>query len=1214
MRNIFKKSLLFIATGLLASTLGAQQTTFGFESANELSSNFTYSCEYSNATMTIATDKKHGGSSSLKAYMGGSGGKSNFLVTKNSYNNVTQIKFWIASSDKGKTEFAIESCASENFSSGVNSILALTTFSNLPGISSPSNGTFYEVTITPATAINGYLRFTFRQPSSSGKYLWFDDLEITASTAPIISTDATLSALTYNGTSVPNFSANTLNYEVELSAGTTAIPTIAATATDAAATVSVTSPTSLPGNATVTVTAEDGTTTKTYTITFTVASSAPKVTSATWTNIKGTATIDQVNKTITGKVINGSSLTSITPQFTGDNIASWTPTAAQNFANGAVNYTFKNSTNETIVYTVTITEAPAVSTDATLSNLTYGGTTVPNFSSNTFTYNIELTAGVKTPPTIAAKTNHPKATTLITQAPTVPGSGKVEVTAEDGETKLTYTINYTVKVPSSDLSIHVPEIYEAKEIAGGYGGTLTVNGGNEYEVFYFCKISNAIAVGTSPISSNIATTTDKKSFEVKGGWMKGQFNDEAEGGTSEPKEDALGSAEFQACYGDVKMGQPAEVSLHIKGYNEFAIYAYDNNTTPNSGKKRWIDVYIDDMQNPVTTGIAQSPASVRRYSISTGEHVIKLTSEYGGSKLYAISLRLPKEPRTKWLKGNDSTQVVMQTAAIKPVTYVTKYNNIPGAETRLEWIDQQEATGIRLQEIEGALADTLLLSGNANCAVGTYNYAVVAYYNNVETSRATGTFIVASDIQATSETNVEVYQNEEMDQITFNYFALSANDVQLNWTNTTPAGIKGSGSNGKYIIGGTPTTIGTYPFTITVAGADTIISGQIKVNELNYGNNPILYLYKNNLAYEKDGIHNYLTGKGKNLIERKAKEEGLRPADQYAHYKWVIISEDADAHNAEVLAIIRGGANLPVLNLKGFTYTSDRLGWGEPDNGAIDTTAAKEKGCNIWIEQPSHPIFKNMTNISKNAKVKILSGYAHNGVMPIAITNAENTLCLATGRTRSIENYYAEGDMQTAIHEVPTQISGSNKYICLPLAREVQLSTQGQKLIDGIEEYLLSNAESGITPPTLEIQKFSISDIDANIDQAENTITLRLTEEKFSQLDSLRSVTPKITLADQNTHVLPSSDEKLDLRYMYVIPKTFVVTDYISRRTYDFMIELYDPYESIDQVYEAGQWVNIFDIYGRKVATTNEDIYSMNLPRGMYIVVTESGKTLKIMK
>ena len=72
----------------------------------------------------------------------------------------------------------------------------------------------------------------------------------------------------------------------------------------------------------------------------------------------------------------------------------------------------------------------------------------------------------------------------ITQAQSVPGSGKVEVTAEDGETKLTYTINYIVEVPSSGLTIHEPEIYEAKEIAGGYGGTLSVFGGREYEVYY----------------------------------------------------------------------------------------------------------------------------------------------------------------------------------------------------------------------------------------------------------------------------------------------------------------------------------------------------------------------------------------------------------------------------------------------------------------------------------------------------------------------------------------------------------------------------------------------------------------------------------------------------------------------------------------------------------------------------------------------------------
>lgn len=956
-----------------------------------------------------------------------------------------------------------------------------------------------------------------------------------------------------------------------------------------------------PGTATITVTTTDGNKTATCTVTVT-APPAPidvqsiSMKSATTIGIGASETLTvtynpadaNTNKALTWSSSNTTVATvDASGKVTG--IADGTATITATTANG------KTATCSVTVQAVAVT---GVSLNKTSTSLQIGGSET-------------LTATV-TPPDATNKdvtwesSNPAVATVNNGQVKAIAeGSATITVKTVDGNKTATCSVTVTAgpPVPQTDLATHVPEIYEAKEIAGGYGGTLSVFDGREYEVYYINRDGdNKLSVNTSNTDKvgAITNTEGDNGCRAKDNWF--YVASAGSGGDT----NGAANGEFGQSIRKVNMKDGNEIVLHVKGFDQFSFYGKDNS---NSATKCF-EVYINNVKQSTTP---DNTYSIRRFAL-TGESIIRITAlSTSNSNFVAFSLRLAQEPRTKWLKGNDSTQVVMQTAAIKPVTYVTKYNNIAGAETKLEWIGNP-ATGIDLEKTQGTLTDTLVLKGQVNCAVGTYNYAVVAYYNNVETSRATGKFIVASDIQATSETNVEVYQNEEMDQITFNYFALSANDVQLTWTNTTPAGIKGSGSNGKYIIGGTPTTIGTYPFTITVAGADTIISGQIKVNELNYGNNPILYLYKNNLAYEKDGIHNYLTGKGKNLIERKAKEEGLRPADQYAHYKWVIISEDADAHNAEVLAIIRGGANLPVLNLKGFTYTSDRLGWGEPDNGAIDTTAAKEKGCNIWIEQPSHPIFKNMTNISKNAKVKILSGYAHNGVMPIAITNAENTLCLATGQTRSIENYYAEGELQTAIHEVPTQISGSNKYICLPLAREAQLSTQGQKLIDGIEEYLLSNTASGITPPTLEIQKFSISDIDANIDQAENTITLRLSEEKFSQLDSLRSVTPKITLADQNTHVLPSSNEKLDLRYMYVIPKTFVVTDYISRRTYDFMIELYDPYESIDQVYEAGQWVNIFDIYGRKVATTNEDIYSMILPRGMYIVVTESGKTLKIMK
>ena len=969
------------------------------------------------------------------------------------------------------------------------------------------------------------------------------------------------------------------------------------------------------GTATITVTTADGNKTATCNVTVTAPAAQIPVTAI---SLDATATVG-IGSTITLVV-------TYTPADANQGKAvTWTTADAgiaivnngvvTGVSAGTVAITATSTTDPSITATCNVTVQAIAVTDVSLNksslNLQIGGnetltaTVAPaNATNKNITWESSNTA--------VATVNNGKVTGVAA------GTATITVTTVDGNKTATCTVTVTAgpSVPYTTLSLHVPEIYEAKEIAGGYGGTLTVNSGNEYEVFYFCKISNAIAVGTSPISGNIATTTDKKSFEVKGGWMKGQFNEEAEGGTSEPKEDALGSAEFQACYGDVKMGQPSEVSLHIKGYNEFAIYAYDNNTTPNSGKKRWIDVYIDDMQNPVTTGIAKSPASVRRYSISTGEHVIKLTSEYGGSKLYAISLRLPKEPRTRYLKGNDSTQVVMQTAAIKPITYVTKYNNIPGAVTELEWIGTA-ANGIELTKIDGELADTLVLSGTANCATGTYHYAVVAKYNGIETSRATGTFTVKSDIKATSEIEVDVYNNETMDQITFKYYALSDNDVIVTWPNGQPAGISGSGNNGKYIIGGTPNLTGTFPqtfpYTITVNGADTIINGKITVKELNYTDKSVLYLYKNSSAYQHDDIYKYLKNKGWDLIERKALEDGLRPAEQYRNYKFIIISEDADADNAEVLAVMKSGANLPVLNLKGFTYAHQRNedtpdGWGEPDNGAIDTI--EMKGRNIKIEQPSHPIFKKMNGVSNGKEIAILDSYGQHGVMPIRVTRP-GTLCLATGYTRSTSDYYEAGELQTAIHEVPADMNGGIKYICLSLSRTAVLSADGKKLIDGIVDYLTSDTQSDIDVPNCQIMTFTVAGKEGVVNHAAHSIVINMSVDEFQAADSLKNAEPVITLADPHTHVVPDSKE---LRYAAMgLPKKYTVTDYINLWVYEVSIRLYTP-QGLEETYESGMWVNIFDIYGRKVATTNEDIYTMDLPHGMYIVVTETGSTLKIMR
>ena len=118
---------------------------------------------------------------------------------------------------------------------------------------------------------------------------------------------------------------------------------------------------------------------------------------------------------------------------------------------------------------------------------------------------------------------------------------------------------------------------------------------------------------------------------------------------------------------------------------------------------------------------------------------------------------------------------------------------------------------------------------------------------------------------------------------------------------------------------------------------------------------------------------------------------------------------------------------------------------------------------------------------------------------------------------------------------------------------------------------------------------------------------------QFPDLD-LTAVVPNITLADPAfTFVTPASGETINFLYSSFMPVKFVISDYISTRTYNVTVRTYNP-QGIEQVYEVGQWVNIFDIYGRMITTTNEDIYSMDLPHGMYLVVTENGQTIKLLR
>lgn len=120
-----------------------------------------------------------------------------------------------------------------------------------------------------------------------------------------------------------------------------------------------------------------------------------------------------------------------------------------------------------------------LSSDATLSDLKTNGVTVAGFAPSAYTYTVSVPYGVSAVPVVTATPNYALATVNITQAPALPGTATVLVTAEDGITQLTYTINFTVAPPSSDATLKWIKWGPATDnnnkvlVTGFLGSTLT---------------------------------------------------------------------------------------------------------------------------------------------------------------------------------------------------------------------------------------------------------------------------------------------------------------------------------------------------------------------------------------------------------------------------------------------------------------------------------------------------------------------------------------------------------------------------------------------------------------------------------------------------------------------------------------------------------------------------------------------------------------------
>jgi len=90
-----------------------------------------------------------------------------------------------------------------------------------------------------------------------------------------------------------------------------------------------------------------------------------------------------------------------------------------------------------------ITVKSSASTDATLKSLSINGTAIKDFSADVYEYNHTLKYTETALPILTAELNDATAQMNINDVTEIPGAGTVVVTAQDGTTKLTYTVNFT---------------------------------------------------------------------------------------------------------------------------------------------------------------------------------------------------------------------------------------------------------------------------------------------------------------------------------------------------------------------------------------------------------------------------------------------------------------------------------------------------------------------------------------------------------------------------------------------------------------------------------------------------------------------------------------------------------------------------------------------------------------------------------------------------
>ena len=372
-------------------------------------------------------------------------------------------------------------------------------------------------------------------------------------------TDATLSALTMSGIDFGTFDSTTPSYTALVSnrvSQTTVTPTVNHSGAsyvvklggveDADGEISL----AVGSNViTIEVTAEDGSTTRTYTGTVTRA--APPSTDATLSalTLSGVdfGTFDSTTVSYTATVPNSVSQTTVTPSVNESGASHVIKLSGVTDVDGVImlgvgsNVIIVEVTAEdgstTRTYTVTVTRAAPLSTDATLGALTLSGVDFGTFASGTTSYTAQVANSVSQT-TVTPTVNHSGATYVIKLGGATDADGvvvlsvggnviTVEVTAEDDSTAWTYTVTVTRAEPlapeqlSSDATLAALTLSEVDfgtfdsttvsytaQVGNSVSQTTVTPTVNDSEVSYVIKlggVTDSDSVIPLSVGSNIIT-------------------------------------------------------------------------------------------------------------------------------------------------------------------------------------------------------------------------------------------------------------------------------------------------------------------------------------------------------------------------------------------------------------------------------------------------------------------------------------------------------------------------------------------------------------------------------------------------------------------------------------------------------------------------------------------------------------------------------------